>query len=126
MDSSPKLSLAQPMLWALCRLGLGSRFLRPEAQAQAQAFNPFILHMYPPVLWHDPTGRPPDVWELNISFFFVLCRSCLVTSSHAARPYGPTLRPRCHPPSAESRLPKQLNHASLLPPPRTSPYDHAV
>src|SRR5882672_4700524 len=78
---------AWPMLWALHRLGLGSRFLRPEAWAQAQAFNPFILHMYPPILRHDPTGRLPDAWELNISFFFVLCRLCLVTGSHTAWPY---------------------------------------
>src|SRR5882672_6258199 len=61
---------AWPMLWALRGLGPRSRFLRPEARAQAWAFNPFILHMYPPVLWHDPTGWPPDAWELNISFFF--------------------------------------------------------
>src|SRR5882672_8173177 len=80
---------AQPMLWALCGLGPGSRFLRPEARAQAQAFNPFILHRYPSVVWHDLTGWPPDVWELNMSFF-ALHRSCLVTSSHTARPYGLT------------------------------------
>src|ERR1700678_2745732 len=30
------------MLWALCGLGPGFTFLKPEAQAQAQAFNPFI------------------------------------------------------------------------------------
>src|SRR5467141_4178720 len=59
-------------------------------------------------------------------FFFVLCRSCLVTGSHTARPYGPTLRPRCHLPSTEISLPKRLNRASLLPPPRTGPYDCAV
>ena len=33
---------ARPMLWALCGLRPGFTFLKPEAQAQARAFNPFI------------------------------------------------------------------------------------
>ena len=33
---------ARPMLWALRGLGPGFIFLKPEAWAQAQAFNPYI------------------------------------------------------------------------------------
>ena len=35
-------SPARPMLWALHGLGPGFIFLKPKAQAQAQAFNPYI------------------------------------------------------------------------------------
>src|SRR5882672_7569579 len=110
---------ARPMLWALCGLGLGSRFLRPEARAQAWAFNPFILHMYPPVVRHDPTGWPPDAWELKSVFF---CRLCLVTGSHTARPYGPTRH-------AHTTLALRLVYISdltVLPLQRTGPYDCAT
>src|SRR5882672_5575914 len=40
-------------------------------------------------------GTTRQAGRLMRGFFFVLHRSCRVTGSHAARPYGPTLRARC-------------------------------
>src|SRR5882672_11623902 len=122
-----RLSPAQPgPCCGLCA-GLGRA---PDFSGPKPGLRPGLsTHLYY-ILSSRPVARPdrPAARCVGIEhqFFCVLCRSCLVTGSHAARPYGPTLRPRCPPPSTEISLPKRLNRASLLPPPRTSPYDRAA
>jgi len=116
------LSPAQPSPCCGLCVGLGQApdFSSPKAQAQARAFNQFILHIrysiiafFPCVMWHDPTGWLPDD---GIFFCFAsIMPSDWQSCSMAiwADPLRMLPNYTCDS-SAERSLHKRLNCASLM------------
>jgi len=116
------LSPAQPgPCCGLCAGWAGLHISQAQSPGSGPGFQPIYITYVSSCHAAQPDRPATGCVGIEISFF---CRSCLVTSSHAARPYGPT----CH---TCATLALRLvyistNHASLLPLWRTGTYDCAA